>query len=999
MPKRGHRKPKRRNYKISKLNRRYDPNNAHHRLMLELHGEGWFEDAFNSVKNFVEDAASKIKNEFTNPDSLLNQAAKKIENELGKVFDPAKNGLKDKFEDFSRQVGPVFQQLGNKLANDLDPNKNGVKAAFDKFGADVNGAFNEIGNKIKEQAAKDKAALDSAFAGIGDALASSIGNKDWWEKTMTDPETYFFLAGALLQAAGSFLGPVGLAAANGVLGATRMIVKAAKGEQVNLSDVMDMVVSMVPGGGAAGKAAATGAKTATQVTAKAASSAKSLLDATIDKAKTMIPPPGQRAKKLGEQLVGMTQTAENMGIVPPLVAGTTPPTGSSDYKAMLQEAVKKRDDAKISAEALPAPDASTLSAETVGEFSMKVDDTIYAMTMFDDAVKIADQNNIGDGIVKRPNRDAGYEVISAYSDKITQMVGAAVMWDELMKKADEAGIGQGQLPRPGREEGAEAIEQYSKDLDDLLNIGQKWDELMVKADEAKISSTTLPRPDKGDIEAVKKFEVDLDAMISASERWDELIKLADDNNIGAGQVERPNKGVSNEELDKFEEALQQIIKKNEEAKEFNDKLDEISTKYKGDTGKVKQEVDLIEDKEAQAQKRSLALQRLDKLKEVQARYDEAGGADNINVFDGLSYLFEDWWFNQQTSELQVSTTAAMLKAAQQRRDAEKEIQPLLDELQLTKDDMRMWGENWDGNDGLLIKHFIEGALKYKKDILPGLQKYGLESPPVQEFWINGDNFYGKILEYRNRFEALKKQVEKYGPPPGWTDDFNYFELPNELSDPNYGKEPLNPQYDSAFVKKWFEDAESEMKKKSPVDDNDLARKIKTATDNALKRDDLPDHKAFYDTFEVFPEVFLNAETDEQDKYVKAAKGMPVTIDQAKEKAKIALQKEPWEKDFPEAKEDFKVNIPADEESKGDIAQQQETTAPPEIIPTMDPDLLPDPEKLEDLGIVASTTDKIPSDLPKGDDYNRGYFDGLEDADEKVQGRGAPRYKRRKLNRC
>lgn len=397
MSKRGNRKPRKRNYKIrgyqvTKPNRKvkYDPNNPYHQRMLELHGEGWFEDAFNSVKNWVEDAASKIKNEFTNPDSLLNQAAKKIENELGKVFDPQKNGLKEKFEQFSRDVGPAFAALGDKLANDLDPAKNGVKAAFDKFGADVNGAFNEIGNKIREQAARDKAALDSAFASVGDALANSIGNKDWWEKTMTDPETYFFLAGALLQAAGSFLGPVGLAAANGVLGATRMIVKAAKGEQVNLSDVMDMVVSMVPGGGAAGKAAATGAKTAAKTTTAAANSASGLLEATIAKAKTSIPPPGPgRAKKLGEQLVGMTQTAENMGIVPPLVPGTTPPTASTDYKARLKEAMDKRDAAGISNDTIPAPTGSNMTAESVEQFYMDVEDRVYYESELDNYTKKA----------------------------------------------------------------------------------------------------------------------------------------------------------------------------------------------------------------------------------------------------------------------------------------------------------------------------------------------------------------------------------------------------------------------------------------------------------------------------------------------------------------------------------------------------------------------------------------------------------------------------------
>lgn len=109
---------RRRNYKIPKINRRL------------RRGKGPVDDWFRNAGN-------AISNEFTNPDSLLNQASQKVlnelkhwEEELGKVFDPNKNGIKEKFEQFANSVAPAFAAIGDKLKHDLDPRLNGVDAAF-----------------------------------------------------------------------------------------------------------------------------------------------------------------------------------------------------------------------------------------------------------------------------------------------------------------------------------------------------------------------------------------------------------------------------------------------------------------------------------------------------------------------------------------------------------------------------------------------------------------------------------------------------------------------------------------------------------------------------------------------------------------------------------------------------------------------------------------------------------------------------------------------------
>lgn len=896
MSKRGHRKPKRRNYKIRgyqlvKTNR-YDPLNDKN-LQLQLQGEGPFEDWFNKaaqdVGNFVNDAASKIKNEFTNPDSLLNQAAKKIENELGKVFDPQKNGLKDKFEDFSRQVGPVFAQLGEKLANDLDPNKNGVKAAFDKFGADVNGAFNEIGNKIKEQAARDKAALDSAFAGIGDALANSIGNKDWWEKTMTDPETYFFLAGALLQAAGSMLGPVGLAAANGVLGATRMIVKAAKGEQVNLSDVMDMVVSMVPGGGAAAKAGTTAAKSAAKVTTSAANSAKSLLDATITKAKASIPPPGAgRAKKLGEQLVGMTQTAENMGIVPPLVAGTTPPTGTTDYKAKLQEAIAKRDSAGIRADALPAPTGSEVTVETVEQFSMDVDDRIY------------------------------------YEGE----------WDAYNKKAGDARLEVPDDVYANKNDPVEKLSAYFAFIDENMSLKERFDATYKRL--AESGNAWFETPEQPfTVEKLDKFDEDVATIDQSTEKFNTLYKRFEDLRIGqqdwvpVRQEKLPP--YEEEVLKKFEE---EIVKYEELAllkKESEDRFNEIYKLYaenrmdlifpypEGVEGMIPWSVEVL-DKFEQDVKSMLQTQ----ANQSQSRIDVEAKRKALEEFANENRIPALSWFvykQDSNSDDTINTFKKRLDTIMKSRQNSSENKGYV----LKNED--------DVNE---VDNFVKGseANQEVRDL-----RLDLGFPPDAPI-----SDIPKVTQYlksvkRYRDEVIPKAVQ-YNVPHAKHDT---------LVDEVVGIPTLPIM---------LETVESEIDRNSQRGAPTAAASNRTGTQKILD-DALPEterHREFYAAFRVMPETFLNASNSERWDIADGVQGMPVSPNQIEGPARSVIAQEGWN-----------TNVAPENQNAN---QQQQ--APPEAQPTAqrDPDLAPNAQTMEDLGI-----------------------------DPNVQGRGMPRFKRRKLNRC
>lgn len=286
------------------------PDKFNEEQLSVLRGAGWLDDIGNWIVN----------------------AARAIGDAFAKAFDPKQNGLEKIFNDAVAVIGPALAEIGDKIKNSLDPEKNGVSDAFKRWGNDVQSAFNELGEKIKAQAAADAEKLKAAFGPVGDAF-KNLGSAEWWTKTMTDPETYFMLAGFLISAAGSFLGPAGVLLANGVVGAARMITKAAKGEQINLSDVGDLVVGMIPGGGGAKAAKATTVAAQKSVMKEVG---EKMAKAPVDKL--------ARTKQIGQQLVEITKTGETMGFIPPLQARKNATTVPQPAETAEDKAKKKQFD-------------------------------------------------------------------------------------------------------------------------------------------------------------------------------------------------------------------------------------------------------------------------------------------------------------------------------------------------------------------------------------------------------------------------------------------------------------------------------------------------------------------------------------------------------------------------------------------------------------------------------------------------------------------------------
>lgn len=181
------------------------------------YGGNWFSDAFNTVKNAVVSTANKVGNEFTNPDSVLRQ----------KVVKP--------IEDVAKKVGNEFTNPSSIFRSQvLAP----VERSFEKFGKDTKEAFEDIGNKIKNEFTNSDSELARAFK----PLTDTIGNEDWWKKTMTTPDTYILLITIALDVANM----AGVPGAGLASQATKMIGDLAQGRKVSVADLANLALAMIP---------------------------------------------------------------------------------------------------------------------------------------------------------------------------------------------------------------------------------------------------------------------------------------------------------------------------------------------------------------------------------------------------------------------------------------------------------------------------------------------------------------------------------------------------------------------------------------------------------------------------------------------------------------------------------------------------------------------------------------------------------------------------------
>lgn len=215
--------------------------------------------------------------------------------DLEGTFKEIANGLKDLFE------GRV------DLAELFDPEKNGVAAAFRKFGENSKKAFEEVGMRMLNAFDPNKNGVRQAFEKFGKEMSETIGNKDWWNKTMTDPDTYIFLIGAIASVAATILsagtaGPLLVIALQALGPATKMIADAARGKPIDGLDVASLLIGMIPIPGAAGASGAA-AKAILEKAALGVTAAKAL-------------PYVAAAAQVGKIVVMGTQVAQIAGYVP-----------------------------------------------------------------------------------------------------------------------------------------------------------------------------------------------------------------------------------------------------------------------------------------------------------------------------------------------------------------------------------------------------------------------------------------------------------------------------------------------------------------------------------------------------------------------------------------------------------------------------------------------------------------------------------------------------------
>lgn len=188
------------------------------------------------------------------------------------------------------------------------------------------------------------------------------------------------------------------------------------------------------------------------------------------------------------------------------------PTKTTDYKQMLQDAIKRRDESGIGVNELPTPLLEDVTAESIENFIAKLNERVQAHEHFTEAMKLTEENNIGVGLIARPNKDtSSIDEIASFSNAVKKMLEGRVLWDIAIKKANDAvneGIPTNQIPKPNQESPIEDIEAYSQKIDDLILDARPWDQLIQRAVELHFYGK---KPNKGvPKDELDAFEAELD---------------------------------------------------------------------------------------------------------------------------------------------------------------------------------------------------------------------------------------------------------------------------------------------------------------------------------------------------------------------------------------------------------------------------------------------------------------------------------------------------------
>jgi hypothetical protein len=235
-------------------------------------------------------------------------------------------------EEIGKGIEEAFSADG-ALARAFDPEKNGVAQAFREFGENTKEAFAKVGDELFKAFDPAQNGVGAAFEKLGEAMANTIGNADWWKETMTDPDTYIMLIGAIASAAATVLsagtlGPVAFAALNMLGPSLKMIGDLAQGRPVDGLDIAAIAFAMIPMPGAS-------------------AAANQLSNSIIEGAKYGVMaskalPYVQKAVKVGEIVVEGVKIAQGLGLVDKTcLANCPPPPPVVDFSPEDKDALDK----------------------------------------------------------------------------------------------------------------------------------------------------------------------------------------------------------------------------------------------------------------------------------------------------------------------------------------------------------------------------------------------------------------------------------------------------------------------------------------------------------------------------------------------------------------------------------------------------------------------------------------------------------------------------------
>ena len=133
------------------------------------------------------------------------------------------------------------QETVNEVKRGVSDAGKVVKKAFDKFGSMTKEAFVGIYDDIKKRH-PDIKRIEDGFKSVVKAAKLTVANKDWWNKTMTTPDTYILLVSTAFTVASL----AGVPAAGTLASATKILGDLAQGRPIKISDINSLALSLIP---------------------------------------------------------------------------------------------------------------------------------------------------------------------------------------------------------------------------------------------------------------------------------------------------------------------------------------------------------------------------------------------------------------------------------------------------------------------------------------------------------------------------------------------------------------------------------------------------------------------------------------------------------------------------------------------------------------------------------------------------------------------------------